>query len=305
MLAGYGDANMINFFAESGERIPPATDRSIPIGFSLGLSTRQFGTTHAIPFSSLHKYQRRDSVWANAYAASLEDYERGFDNPEATLLPAYIRYDCATDRYLRLNPPPTASEVFEPEAFGDNWHDPLDQDDVIGAKRYFQSIAHLSTCLDYINVRVGGRDYPIDLAPRRFKRGITFEAPRASLMTAIGYGVFDDLLIGNFMKTTLHGAWPVSRLHPDFTPYVAKYADNGGARSAEELRAYFAEYRRRTGSLAYFRHLLLDQTEQIFRNFVPRQSGLFRAARKAYWVMTGGRSGGAKRDEEVRRLSAS
>jgi hypothetical protein len=32
-------------------------------------------------------------------------------------------------------------------------------------------------------------------------RGITFEAPRHSLLTAVRYEIFDDLLIGNFVKT--------------------------------------------------------------------------------------------------------
>src|SRR6266571_6622242 len=43
--------------------------------------------------------------------------------------------------------------------------------------------------------------------------------------------ILDHLLIGNFMKTTLHGKWPESRLYPEFSPYVAKYADNGRART--------------------------------------------------------------------------
>ena len=97
-----------------------------------------------------------------------------------------------------------------------------------------------------MNLRVGRRDHTIAISRRNFRRGVTFEAPRQSLVTALKYEIFDDLLIGNFMKTTLHGKWPESRLYPEFSPYVAKYADNGQARTQEELRAYFAEYRRRT-----------------------------------------------------------
>ncbi len=64
-------------------------------------------------------------------------------------------------------------------------------------------------------------------------------------MKAVRWRVFDDLLIGNFMKTTLHGIWEreaPQALYPDFTPFVAKYADNGGARSSAELREYFEAY---------------------------------------------------------------
>ncbi len=60
-------------------------------------------------------------------------------------------------------------------------------------------------------------------------RAITFAVPRTSLMRAVEWEIFDDLLIGNFMETTLHGRWPTSGLYPGFTPYVTKYADNGRA----------------------------------------------------------------------------
>jgi hypothetical protein len=73
--------------------------------------------------------------------------------------------------------------------------------------------------------------------------------PRTSLMAAIRHEVFDDLLIGNFMKTTLIGKWPGSRLHPYFTPVVAKYADNAHAYSAADLDAYFHSYRARAGRI--------------------------------------------------------
>ena len=39
--------------------------------------------------------------------------------------------------------------------------------------------------IDFINLRVGGRDNFIALGHRRFDRGVTFEAPRHSLMTAL------------------------------------------------------------------------------------------------------------------------
>ena len=45
----------------------------------------------------------------------------------------------------------------------------------------------------------------IDRALKRFKRNILFHSPRNSFMHAIKNNVFDDLLIGNFMKTYLSG----------------------------------------------------------------------------------------------------
>ena len=64
-------------------------------------------------------------------------------------------------------------------------------------------------------------------------------------MTAVESRIFDDLLIGNFMKTTLIGTWPRSGLYPDFTPYVARYSDQAEANTREEIDEYFEAYRQR------------------------------------------------------------
>jgi hypothetical protein len=103
-------------------------------------------------------------------------------------------------------------------------------------------------------------------------------------MTAVQYEVFDDLLIGNFMKTTLHGQFSEEKLYPDFTPYVAKYADNGKARTREELEEYFKAYRRRA-PLDYFRHLLESGSRYAVMAVMPTHSLPYRALAKAYHVV--------------------
>jgi hypothetical protein len=60
---------------------------------------------------------------------------------------------------------------------------------------------------------VGGKGNIIELSHKYFNRGITFEAPRHSLMIAIQYEIFDDMLIGNFMRTILHGKLKSSPPH--------------------------------------------------------------------------------------------
>ena len=95
----------------------------------------------------------------------------------------------------------------------------LEPADVERLRGYFGQVEHLRRWLGYIVFRVGGRDHTVD-ADRGHRRGVTFAVPRQSLMAAVEWQAFDDLLIGNFMRTTLHG----------------------GARSAAELRAYFAAY---------------------------------------------------------------
>jgi hypothetical protein len=115
--------------------------------------------------------------------------------------------------------------------------------------------------------------------------------PRGSLTTALKYEIFDDLLIGNFMSTTLHGYSPTDTLYPDFTPYVAKYGDNGRARTKNELASYFAHYRRRA-PIDYLRHRfdagllrpIQESTADYLRAALGVDSPIFAAAKQAYWA---------------------
>lgn len=247
-LMAYGDADMINYFDEEGRRIPPAAARREPLGPGIGQALEQYGIGSYIPFATLHRYQRTDSAWVNAFITEPGEFEKGFAAPGKHCLPAYMHVDFARDERYPLDPPKVPGELHAPEEFGDSWSDELEPADVELLRAYLAPIEHLRTFLGYVNFRVGGKDHVIDVAREHFDRGITFETPRASLVEAVKWKVFDDLMIGNFTKTTLHGDWHdrgAGGLYPDFNPFVAKYGDNGGAYSAAELKAYFAEYRRR------------------------------------------------------------
>lgn len=144
----------------------------------------------------MHRYQRKDSAWANEYTTSLKDYAIGFQSKTSEILPAFIKYNCINDKIEQIKPSEKRIVLKNPEDFQDHWEDP----------------------------------------------------PRHSLMLAVKHEVFDNLLGGNFMKTTLHGKWTgkgVNFLSPDFLPYVAKYADGGGTKSKKELARYFEEYTQR------------------------------------------------------------
>ena len=158
---------------------------------------------------------------------------------------------------------------------------PLDKGDFAKIEHYFHSISHLFDFLDFINFRVGGQDHHISFNKEKFRRGVTFEAPRNSLMTCIEYEIFDDMLIGNFMKTTLHGKWSESKLYPEFGPYITKYADNGHAKSKDELRSYMEQYRRRA-PLEFLMHRLEFHTKNTFRNYVTHDSQLYSIVRVLY-----------------------
>ena len=280
-LSGYGDADMFNFHDESGRRVPAAV--KAPFGASIARRAESVGARFFVPFSSMHHYQRADSVWANEFTTPIEAHAVGFDSKSAEILPAYVRYDAARDAVEELHPEPLRVAPVDPRQFGDDWSERLEPDEARRVRQYFARFEHLRAFLDFLRVRVGGEDHVVELAKRGFERGLTFEVPRGSLLTAVTHRVFDDLLIGNFMKVTLHGRFSEGRaLYPDFTPYVAKYGDNGLAYTRGELREYFAAYRRRAG-FDYVRHCFELEAMHRFRQWVGPGTPLWFAARRAYW----------------------
>lgn len=289
-LSGYGDADMINYFTEDGQRIQPYAAAKTPVGRTIARQAEFYGARFFVPFSSMHKYQRADSIWASEFTTTLEDYGRGFESESCNLLPAFVRRDFIKDDTQLIRPAERALLPVDPKEFGDDWNEMLEAEEAKSLRQYFGAIEHLGSVLDFLRFRVGGQDHVIEFHRRRFRRGITFEAPRNSLMTAVQYRVFDDLLIGNFMKTTLHGDFGEGRLYPDFSPYVAKYADNGKARTRNELKTYFSEYRRRdpVGFLrgqveAHCVRPLQTQSAELLRTLLPSDSTAFRTAKETFW----------------------
>ena len=291
-LDGFGDADMINLFDEHGRSLRPDPATRSLLGPRIGVRMRNYGVRYFVPFSSMHRYQRSDSAWAKAHTTHLSDYSTGFEPKGDAILPAFIRYDCLKDSLTEIRPPEKPDVILPPEAFGDNWSEPLNPEEFAKVKDYFSSFGHLTTFLDFVNVRVGGRDNVVPIGAGGHGRGLSFEVPRQSLMTAVTYGVFDDLLIGNFMRTVFHGHWKNQSLYPNFSPYVAKYGDNAGAKSIGELRRYFDAYRERA-PWEYLRHQLSLRLHGVFeqgaintfRSFVPINSPPYRLVRRAYRVL--------------------
>ena len=108
---------------------------------------------------------------------------------------------------------------------------------------------------------------------------------RIRIMCLPDYNQDAALLIEIGNAPTLNGKWPVSNLYPDFSPYVAKHSDSGRARTTEELRAYFGEYRRRTGAFAFLRHLFAARASQVVRATLEADSPSYRLTRRVYWKL--------------------
>jgi nitrate reductase beta subunit len=93
------------------------------------------------------------------------------------------------------------------------------------------------------------------------------------------------LLIGNFVRTIVEGTSDSMVLYPHFTPYVAKYADNGLARTDDEVAAYLRTYRARA-PIEYLRHRLTDGTRDRVRARLRQNAQLYRGARRVYQRVT-------------------
>ena len=277
-LRNYGDADMVNIYDEQGHLVPPPGSAKRPLGPEYGRLLKRYGAKYALPFSCFHKYQRTDSLQVAQWETPMEAHFANFDNRWGELLPAFARIDVVSDTVQPINPDPRKVAPRPPADFGDDWSEPLERAEVEEAAAYFQRKQKLRDRLGFINLRVGGRENRIVLNPKLKKRGITFEAPRHSFVTAIRYEVFDDLLIGNFMKTTLHD---IPSLYPHFSPIVAKYADNGKAQSKDDLAEYFEAYRKRAG-FDYLFERAEHHAEGIFRSFVNPKSHAFRLARQMF-----------------------
>jgi hypothetical protein len=275
---------MINSFGEDGERLPYSRQRdSGTLCAWVRADAIRYRTRYAIPFSSFHRYQRTDSIWANSRTTPLQDFCVTSDPQKPQILPAFLRVDSETGEHQPINPPSAEDIIRSPEEFGDRWEDPLESSDKAALRAYFQAKEALFDRFGFIRFRVGGVDTTIDLNRRLRQAGITFEVPRTSLMTAVEYRVFDDLLIGNFMKTTLHGD---AALYPGFSPFVSKYADNGGVQSKKELRVYFHHYRSQD-PFGYAMKNLEASSEDLVRKVVADNSIIFKAAKKLYWTIKG------------------
>lgn len=279
-LTAWSGADMANFFKPDGTRLYQPDHFRQPIAPRYQTSAIRYGAQSVVPFSSFHRYQRSDSVWANDLVPSLPDYYSDGNASGPPILPAFVQVDARTGEITPLSPEKVEHQTLPPEAFGDSWSNQLEGDDFETLRRYFSAKEALFDHFGFIRLKVGGREHTIDLNPSCRAKGITFEAPRNSLMTSVRHEVFDDMLIGNFMKTTLHG---VESLYPNFSPVVAKYADNGRVQTRGQLRAYFRHYRKQD-PLGYWFSWAEKTCENVFRRVVPEDSGLFRTAKSFYYV---------------------
>jgi len=261
-LAPTGNLGVWNVFGEDGVRLRLDAVRAERAGAELAAHADTLGVTHVIPFSSHHFYQRADSAWANDLLPSLDAYAATFaPRGGAELLPAFVAVDCDGDDVRAIEPPEVRGPIAPPEHFGDSWSDELEAADVAAAERYFSRCESLRRRLGFVVLRVGGKEHRIALDPQS-TAGLTFEAPRTSLLTAVRRELFDDLLLGNFTKITLHG---IEGLAPTLIPSLTRFADLGRAETEAGMEEYLADYRRRS-TLSIMRGALPEDSQDRVRD---------------------------------------
>jgi hypothetical protein len=79
------------------------------------------------------------------------------------------------------------------------------------------------------------------------------------------------------------GSWSLShQIPPEQLVAIGKAEYVWFARTDDELKAYFSEYRRRMAPLAYVRHQLERQAAGVFRSQVSQDSPAYRVAERAF-----------------------
>jgi hypothetical protein len=187
-------------------------------------------------------------VWANPYRVGWTDVCAHWNQPQIRLIEPFVVVDLADGGVRRKHPGQESDPTqIEYDYYGDDWDEPLPDGDWKQLCAFFDAIELLPRHIDYVDFTVGGETGRIwtNVAavgrPSEKLRGIGFEAPRRSLMKAIQHGYFDDMLIGNFMRTQLHNVG----LYPHFTPIVAKLRGSAGVKTVAERRAFAWRYFKR------------------------------------------------------------
>ena len=243
------DADMMNFVDANGIRaIDPPARRKPGMVWGRGRIARKLGVGAYVSSASQHIYARSDSLWANPYRVGWSDFVANWHEPGIRIIEPFVVLDLETGNYERKHP----TQATDPgqiamDLNGDNWRERLKDEEWSTLFDFFQNIELLRPYLDFLEFTVGGetRRLWIDPAaaawePRRL-RGITFKAPRLSLLKSIQHGYFDDMLIGNFMRTELHNV----TLYPHITPIIAKLRGSARVSTFAELRRFRLRYFRR------------------------------------------------------------
>jgi hypothetical protein len=282
-ISGWGDADMINFYDKDDKFIEPLAAKKNPVGDYLSLIAKLFSANYVIPFSSFHEYQREDSIWANKYVTPMYEYKNGI-HKDITFVEPFALINSEKDDDIRsLDLKKKKLIIKNSNEFKDNWSEILEPEDKKIINDYFDKFELLKDKIGFINFIVGKKEFNLKMQGPENK-GLSFELPRNSLVEACKYNIFDDLLIGNFMKTKLYNLKNLYDPTINFNTVVCKYGDNGLAYSKDELFEYEKLYAKRMG-IEYFYDLFANESKNYFEFFFKnyKDSKYYTKLRKYYY----------------------
>ena len=243
------DADMINTYDVDMNRIVTDPEERKPgVVWSVGKTCEHLGIGTFCCSSSQHIYVREDSKWANAFRVTWEDVQRLWTARDVRIVGPFSHVDLTTGA---VSDTPGVTPEIAPRVSAscgdDDWEETLSEAEWAAVGRFAVQFQTLSPWQDFIAFTVGGetRHFPLrasgtdDTAKRR---GVNFIVPRRSLLDTVEWGYFDDLLIGNFMKTQLFNM----ELYPNFSPLVAKLGGNAKVFTQAQLWRFRLHYFRRS-----------------------------------------------------------
>ncbi len=244
-LAGYGDADMINVYNSQGKFLEPAAASKPAPGYLLTRQAKNIGCTHAMHFSSFHKYVRSDSSWANAYTTPESDLERGWDS-KVGYFKQFSSILISSNGFEKTNstyPDENDSELLDPKKFGDDWQQEPSVKDIKIISDYLQIINKINNKRSFLAIKVGTRIINSrDFDKNSFHQNrFILHAPRMSIVRAIRSNIFDDLLIGNFARLIIPENNYIN--YNLILRSASKYHDNAGIKNADELKHFLSVYR--------------------------------------------------------------
>lgn len=241
------DADMLNIVDASGERVvgPPDERKPGAIWDVADLCAR-IGADVYLSSSSQHMYVRADSAWANPYRITFEDVRRHWNTDAVLPVEPYVSVDLESGAITRNHPSgETDWSQLESGTAEDDWDAPLSEEEWASLEAFFGKFELLAESMDFVRFTVGGETREFTLrdsagTPEHERVGVRFHVPRNSLLEAVKWGYFDDLLIGNFMRTELFNM----ELYPNFTPIVAKLGGNAKVFDRAALERFEEHHRR-------------------------------------------------------------
>ena len=261
------DADMFNYIDERGKPLLPGVDAAKAAVVALTSQLCTFlKVKHFCCFSSQHVYIRQDSIWANPYRVTYPGMKKYWDSP-TDLIEPFVTVNLENGA-VTANYPSQETDMSQiTDSNGeDDWGEPMSQEDWRQLEEFVRKFKILESEVDFIGFTIAGESRTFSMNGRTKptsdkQRGINFIVPRRSLMETVKYGYFDDLLIGNFMKTQLINM----KLYPKFSPYLAKFGGSAKVYTRLQLMKFYFHYFR-LSPVAYLRWKLQSLWLYTWRN---------------------------------------